>query len=219
MTLPGPPPSRPQTTIERVAQLERMIRAMQAAPKLSTSRDSVLFGDDLSTCPRVSVQNAGASMTLNTPRGILLYTPVPTSAISRCSFAVQNSSVSAATVAAAVYVGTNPTSLALWGSGTVAVTASVSDEYDVTLNNTGPLPAGYVLAIAQATAVGATVPSLAIAGQGPSDLFLGMDQTGPIFTTLVGATTMTPWPSTQSVATSNTAVWSASQFSCWLALG
>lgn len=220
MTLPGPVPARPLSTLERIASLEKSIRAMQAAPKLSMSRDSILFGDQVSSSPRVAVQNSGASMTLNIPRGVLLYTQVPTGVVSRFSFAVQNSSVSAATIATSVYTGTDPTSLSLWGSGTGSVVASVADEYDVPLGVSGSLPAGYVLLLAQATAVGATVPSLSVTGQAPVSVFTGADpNAGQLFTNVVGATTMSPWPSTLSVAATNTTVWSSSQFTCWFAVG
>jgi hypothetical protein len=220
VTLPGPVPRRATTSVERIADLERRIRAMQSAPKLAATRDSLLFGDTLSTAPRASIQGAGSTLSLNVPRGVLLVASVPTSPVSRVSFAVQNTSVSAATIGAAVYIGTDPTALTPWGSGSTAITASVGDVYDVILNNGGTLPVGYVLVLAQATAVGATVPSLSITGQAPVDVHLGNDiNAGPIFTNVVGATTMTPWPSTLSMVASNTAVWTASQSTVWFALG
>lgn len=217
MTLPGPPPSRPQSTIDRLAQLERTVRTMQAAPKLGTASDATLYSDALSTSPRMQIQNVGASMSLNIPRGVLLYTPTPTASVARICFVQQNASVSAATIGAAIYVGTDPTALQVWGAGQVSITASLADIYLVLLNNTGPLPAGYILVLAQAFTVGATVPSLAVSGQAPVNTFLS---TGPyIWTCMVGSATLSPWPTQMSVSVTNTTVWNGSPSPVWLAVG
>lgn len=190
---------------------------MQAAPKLADTNDYALYSDTLSTAPRAQIQNSGAAMTLNIPRAVLFHAAVPTPSVGRICFFQQNASVSAATVAVAAYVGTDPTALTLWGSSTVPVSASLADIYYVWLNSQGPVPAGYVLLVAQATAVGATVPSLSVCGQASANTFVSI---GPfIWTNLVGAATMTPWPTQTSVAISNSAVWTGSALPIWLALG
>jgi hypothetical protein len=186
------------------------------------SRDALLFGDVIATSPRAVILNSGMAMTANTPVGVLLYAPTVTPAVTRLTFVQQNASASAATIACSIYTGTDPTNLTLTASGSISTAATVAAKYDCPLSSQ-QIPAGYVLAIASATTVGATVPSLATTGQAPSGLFTGSAQiaSGPvtILTAMVGSTTMTPWPATISVATSNTSVWSASQFNCWFGLG
>lgn len=215
MTNPGFPPRQNMDPVKRMRHLEKGVEELGRRAMIPTTADRMLFGDVLSTAPRFLInQGLGASLSVNVPRGVLLYAVQAMTGLTSITFFVQNSSVSSATVAGAVFASTKIGSLTLVGSGSVGVTASTTAVYQVPLTNI-TVPAGFAFVVLSATAVGATTPVLATSGSTPVQLLTGSSGQN---TSVVGSTTMTPWPAMTSLDVGNTAVWTASQTPIWVAL-
>jgi hypothetical protein len=215
MTTPGYP-ALPVDTVHHIARIGKRLDELARKPHIPTPQDFYLYGDVFSSGPRDQLNvSTWVNATLNVPVAVLRYSPVDSAPISTLNFAVANSNVSAANMLALVYVGQDPSALTLLAENGGTIAASTPGLYSIYLGGTVSLPAGFVLLAVMSTTVGANIPQLVATGNVGSNVFAGKNGE---FTAMVGSTTMPSPPSTLSVLTSNTAVWSASSTPVWASL-